>query len=187
MQEPNLFLIYTDILKKNNIGYFISGSIAATVYGEPRLTNDIDLIISLRTDDIKAFVNSFPPAAFYCPPEEIIEIEVKRAANGHFNLIHQETGFKADIYLIGKDEFQIWALKNKVKIPFAGSEIYLAPIEYVIIKKLEWFKEGNSPKHLSDIQFILSNSKDLINFTFLEEHIKVFELESVWHLIEKAG
>jgi hypothetical protein len=35
-------------------------------------------------------------------------------------------------------------MKNKVKLSFAGSEIYLAPVEYVIIKKLEWFKEGKS-------------------------------------------
>ena len=48
MQELNLFAVYTDILAKNNIEYFISGSVAAIVYGEPRLTHDIDLISSVR-------------------------------------------------------------------------------------------------------------------------------------------
>jgi hypothetical protein len=79
MQVPNLFLLYTDILKNKDIQYFSSGSVAAIVYGEPRLTNDIDLIISLHTDDIKEFVKAFPPGSFYCPPEETIEIEINRA------------------------------------------------------------------------------------------------------------
>ena len=185
MQIPNLFLLYTDILKKNDIQYFISGSVASIVYGEPRLTNDIDLIIALNESDIKRFIAAFSSNVFYCPPEETISSEVKLEVQGHFNLIHQETGFKADIYLIGKDEFQIWALKNKVKINFEGSEIYLAPVEYVVIKKLEWYKEGKSPKHLSDIQNILSNSESLINFSFLGEKIREFELESVWELVKQ--
>ena len=68
MQELNLFAVYTDILAKNNIEYFISGSVAAIVYGEPRLTHDIDLIISLSDNDITKFIAAFPSDLFYCPP-----------------------------------------------------------------------------------------------------------------------
>jgi len=88
MQEPNLFAIYTDVLARINVEYFIFGSVAAIVYGEPRLTHDIDIIISLHEDDINKFINSFPSNLFYCPPEEIIKNEIKRTSRGHFNLIH---------------------------------------------------------------------------------------------------
>jgi len=186
MQELNLFAIYTDILSKNNIEYFISGSVAAIVYGEPRLTHDIDLIISLSDNVITKFVAAFPPNLFYCPPKEIIKTEIKRTSRGHFNLIHQETGFKADIYLIGQEKLQKWALENKVKINFAGSDIFLAPVEYVIIKKLEFYKEGNSQKHIEDIKNILINSEHLINFTFLNKSVKDLGLEDVWSLVRKA-
>lgn len=185
MQEPNLFAIYTDILNNCKIEYFISGSVAAIVYGEPRLTNDIDLIISLNDSDITKFIDAFPSGLFYCPPMEVIKTEIKRTSRGHFNVIHQETGFKADIYLTGQEKLQMWALKNKIKINFAGSDIFLAPIEYVIIKKLEFYKEGNSQKHIEDIKNILINSEHLINFTFLNKSVKDLGLEEVWILARK--
>ena len=45
MQDHNLFSLYINILDDNNIPYFITGSVASIVYGDPRLTNDIDLVI----------------------------------------------------------------------------------------------------------------------------------------------
>lgn len=141
MQETNLFAIYTNILEISKIEYFITGSIASIVYGDPRMTHDIDLIISLNEFEIQKFVSAFKLEEFYCPPREIILEEIKQKSKGHFNLIHHETGFRADIYLIGDDEFQIWAMENKVAIEFLGGVIYFAPIEYIIIKKMEFLKK----------------------------------------------
>jgi len=88
MQEPNLFAIYTDVLARINIEYFISGSVAAIAYGEPRLTHDIDIIITLSDNDITKIIAAFPSDLFYCPPKEVIKTEIKRTSRGHFNLIH---------------------------------------------------------------------------------------------------
>ena len=90
---------------------------------------------------------------------------------------------KADIYLVGKEELQIWALENKVQIEFLGGILFVAPVEYVILKKLEFYKEGNGQKHLLDINSILCNSKDLINFEFLKNKIKHLGLETVWEIV----
>lgn len=171
MQEPNLFAIYLDILNKNNIPYFVTGSVASIVYGDPRLTHDIDLVINLENVDLNLFIKSFPSDQFYCPPEEVIKTELNRNTRGHFNLIHHETGFKADIYLTGSEDLQHWALNNSKEISFAGGIIRVAPPEYVIIKKLEFYKEGNAQKHLSDIKAILTNSSDLIDFVLLDKLI----------------
>ena len=187
MQEPNLFAIYTDILSQNGIKYFITGSVASIVYGDPRMTHDIDLVISLNKYDIDKLIKAFPIDNFYCPPREIILNEINRASRGHINLIHNETGFKADIYLIGNDEFQHWAMENIVEIDFLGGIIYVAPVEYVIIKKLEFYKESNSQKHILDIKSILENSEHLINFELLSSKIKLFGLAKIWELIESGS
>ncbi len=47
---------------------------------------------------------ALPAEEYYCPPLEVIDSERTRDQRGHFNLIHHETGFKADIYLVGSDE-----------------------------------------------------------------------------------
>jgi hypothetical protein len=93
MQELNLFSIYTDILNHNNFKYFITGSVASIVYGDPRLTNDIDLVIFLVKNDIDKFILAFPSENFYCPPFEVIKSELEQKTGGHFNLIHHESGF----------------------------------------------------------------------------------------------
>jgi len=104
MQELNLFALYTEKLIENNIDFFITGSVASIVYGEPRLTHDIDLVISLSHAKVDSFIKAYPAIEFYCQPIEVINNEISRSNNGHFNLIHNETGFKADIYLIESSE-----------------------------------------------------------------------------------
>jgi hypothetical protein len=43
MQQVDLFLIFTGPLDFAQIPYMVSGSVASMVYGEPRLTNDVDI------------------------------------------------------------------------------------------------------------------------------------------------
>ena len=181
MQDLNLFKIYTDILNQNKFRYFITGSVAAIVYGDPRLTHDIDLVINLSFGEVEKFIQAFPEKQFYCPPIDVIRNELLRASRGHFNLIHHETGFKADIYLTGEEEFQIWAMKNSREIEFEGSVIFIAPPEYVIIKKLEFYKEGKAQKHIADINSILANSKELIDFDFLNKALVEKSLTECWN------
>ncbi len=174
MQEVNLFGIFTSILNSINIQYFVTGSVAAIVYGEPRLTYDIDVVIHIDEHDLDKFVSAFDPSTFYCPPKEIIRAEMNRTMRGHFHVIHHEAGFKADIFLAGKEDLQWWSMNNIRKIEMSGMVICVAPPEYVIIKKLEYYKEGRSPKHLSDIDAILSYSRESINIEFLNG--KILEL-----------
>lgn len=180
MPELNLFQIFTEKLNALNVPYMVTGSVAAIVYGEPRLTHDIDLVLTLPSSRIDAFCKLFPQEYFYCPPPEILKAEIEKENRGHCNLVHHETGFKADIFFAGRDSFMNWALQHVKTIDFLSTVLPLAPIEYVIIKKLEYFTEGQSPKHISDIQAILRNSADSIDKAFLENRIKQQGLVSAW-------
>jgi len=91
--------------------------------------------------------------------------------------------YKSDIYCSGDDELHHWAIQNRKKIGFLGSDIYLAPPEYVIIRKLEFYLEGKSSKHITDIQAMISNSHHLIDMPFLENQIKTRNLEAAWQQI----
>ena len=104
MREPNLFLVFLERLNKCNLPYMVTGSIASIIYGEPRMTHDIDLVLELHAKDVQNFINLFPLDQFYCPPSEIVKTEIARETMGHFNVIHHATGFKADMYPVGKDE-----------------------------------------------------------------------------------
>jgi len=185
MGEPNLFQIFINRLNKLGVRYMVTGAVAAIVYGEPRLTHDIDLVIALKTEDIEKVLESFSPKEFYCPPQENINLEIKRASRGHFNIIHSETGFKADCYLMGQDELHHWGMLNRKEFIVEGEPIWVAPPEYVILRKLEYYKEGKSQKHLMDIANMLRVSSHQIDFPQLQDKIRSCSLEREW--IEAKG
>jgi len=184
MPEPELFRIFVSRLNRLNVRYMITGAVAGIMYGEPRLTHDVDLVIELHPDDAERFCEMFSLEEFYCPPLEIIRIEVSRRHRGHFNLIHHETGFKADVYTAGADELHAWAFQNRQLIYLSGEEFWFAPIEYVIIRKLEYYREGGSEKHLRDIAGILTVSSEQIKFDTLQMLIRKRLLGSEWEKVK---
>jgi hypothetical protein len=180
MPGTELFLLFVRPLNRSGIRYVIGGSVAAIFYGEPRLTNDVDVVVFLRDSDIERLLGIFPQPEFYLPPPEVILNEVRRPARGQFNIIHVETTFKADVYLTGRDEFNAWAFRNKRPVEFEGETLVFAPPEYVIVRKLEYFREGGSDKHLRDIRTMLKVSGEQINRADLDEWIKRQGVEAEW-------
>jgi hypothetical protein len=128
-----------------------TGGLAAVVYGHPRLTLDVDLVIRLAPPDVATFARLWPSGQFYCPPEVVIAKERGRGEHGHFNVIHHETAMRADVYLAGADALQRWALQHRVVRIVEGEAVQFAPIEYVIVYKLLFFHAGGSDRHLRDI------------------------------------
>jgi hypothetical protein len=187
MPQPNLLDIFIGPLNRLEIPYVVTGATAAIIYGEPRLTNDLDLVVLLKAEDVIGFVGAFPPAVFYCPPPEILRIEIKRPHRGHFNLIHHETGSKSDIYLCGDDELNRWALSQRRKIAVESEHVWVAPPEYVIIRKLQYYREGESEKHLKDMEGMLSLSSEQIDFHLMEEMVKRHGLEREWQKVRSLA
>ncbi len=150
-QPTDLILLFVRPLNRLGFTYMITGSAASMAYGEPRLTLDVDLVLVLSRDRIAELPLAFPPESFYCPPPEVLRVETDRERRGHFNVIHMETGFKADIYPAGQDPLHVWGMARRRTIELEGERLYLAPPEYVILRKLEYYREGGSEKHLRDI------------------------------------
>lgn len=180
MQSPELFLIFTRKLNELGVRYMVSGSIAAIYYGEPRLTNDVDIVVFLHREDAPRIEIAFPAEEFYCPPGDVIRLEAAREQRGHFNLIHHDTGFKADLYLGGRDELHAWGLARARLVAIGDDLVCLAPPEYVILRKLQFFREGKSQKHLRDIRGILNGMGDEWSREVLEALIQAHGLNGEW-------
>jgi len=67
-----------------------------------------------------------------------------------------------------------------MRFNFMGYEISVAPVEYVIIKKLEFYREGGSSKHLSDIKGVLQNFNSKIDLEFIEQNLIKLGLLEIW-------
>ena len=165
---------------EHGIPYIITGSVASMVYGEPRLTNDIDVVLEITSADIPKLLHAFPEADFYLPPVEVIETELLRGSRGHFNIISQHSMLKADVYLTGADPLQRWGMDGAKILDIDNRPISFAPPEYVIIRKLQFYREGNSQKHLRDIASMLAESSAEIDRETLAKHIENLHLEPQW-------
>lgn len=170
MREPSLSEPFIVRLERLGLPYFVTGSTAGIIYGEPRMTHDVDIVVALLPRDVHAFVEAFPLEEFYCPPEDVLAIEVRRGQRGHCNLIHHDTGFKADVY-IAFDELHRWALAHRRMISLDGLSISVAPVEYVIVRKLEYFRGMLEVSHAG------------IDRPFLEEWIARLGLTAEWRRI----
>jgi hypothetical protein len=102
---------------------------------------------------------------------------------GQFNIIHTDSGLKADCFLMGQDKLHAWAFGHARSYPFDAFEITLAPPEYVIVRKLEYFREGGSDKHLRDIRAMLAVSDELIDHQALMEWIRRQDVLKQWELV----
>ena len=167
-------------LNERGIRYFITGSVASMVYGEPRLTNDVDVVLEITSHDIPKLLDAFPEEHFYLPPVDVIQTELMRGSRGHFNIISQLTMLKADIYLVGADPIQRWGLTEARILEIDDQQICFAPPEYVIIRKLEFYREGGSEKHLRDIASMVSESESEINMDTLRPYLDQLGLKSQW-------
>jgi hypothetical protein len=185
MPEANLFLMFTQRLNTLGVAYMVSGSVAVIIYGEPRLTHDVDLIVVLGQEHIARLPEVFPPAEFYCPPTEVVAVEAAREQRGHFNIIHHESGFKADVYLSGRDPLHAWGLARARQLEVDGQALVVAPPEYVILRKLEYYREGGSEKHLRDIRSMLDASSGAIDRVELEKQIAERGLQEAWRRIDE--
>lgn len=95
-------------------------------------------------------------------------------------IIHHETGYKADIYPAGRNTLHAWAFANARKLTFEGETISIAPHEYVITRKLEYFREGGSEKHLRDIKSMWELSRDAIDLDTLSQFLTERALLHLW-------
>ena len=158
----------------------VTGGLAAIMYGEPRLTNDVDIVLQLQPGDADRLVRAFPPSSYYVPQVETLREEAARSAHGHFNILDLESSLRADIYCLGDDPLGAWGMTRRQAIPIGDGQIWVAPIEYVILLKLRYYRESGSERHLRDIAAMRRISGELIDSTALAPWVTSLGLESEW-------
>ena len=150
------------------------------------MTTDVDVVLRLASDQVRPLLACFPEADFYHPPEEAVRHEITLAARGHFNVIQHATGMKADFYPAGTDPLPAQALERRRRLDVGGSTIVLAPPEYVIVRKLEFHREGASDKHIRDIASMLASGCPL-DLAWLEAELESRGLTTTWARLRDEG
>jgi len=160
----------------------IVGGMAVFVWGRPRFTADIDIIIALEKKDAGKLVKilrTFGKAGYVS--EEAVNEAVSRKTE--FNFIDGETGVKIDFWILKNDAFGKSQMTRRVPRTFLRNKIYFISPEDLILSKLEWHKISQSSKHLEDAESILRISKDKLDKNYLNQWAKKLGVSEILNKI----
>ena len=153
--ELKAFFTYViNVLEMLDIPYMVVGGFAAILYGEPRLTLDVDIVVDMKWHHVTPFTQAFPIPNYYVS-EENIRDSLER--NYPFNVILPTTGAKVDLVPLPRDPFTLAAFQRRQRLEydvFGNTAIFITP-EDIILAKLAAFRETGSDKHLRDARGVL--------------------------------
>lgn len=176
--DPVRVLLHvTELLERIGIPYFLGGSLASSIHGEPRATVDIDLAIMLRTVDAAPLRAALGPD-FYVDEGAMREAIARRGA---FNVIHQPTVLKVDFFVLGDAPFDRVQLERRRLSPaLEGSDrrIFVSSPEDLILRKLEWYREGGgvSDRQWRDVLGVLKVQAARLDLTHLRHWARALGL-----------
>lgn len=163
---------------ENGIPYFVTGSVASFIYGEPRLTQDIDIVADIQEKDIPGLLRCFPEDEFYL---DCFSVQRAIRERSQFHIIHPSSGLKIDVIVPKKNEFNQLRFERRKNVPISeGLMISYSSPEDIIVSKLEFYQEGGSEKHLRDIAGIIKISRDELDFDYLAAWMERKGLRDIW-------
>jgi hypothetical protein len=152
------------------VAYVVGGSLASSVYGVPRATQDVDLVADLKATDTEK-LEQLLSGDFYVDADMIRDAIAKRAS---FNVIHLATMFKADVFIMKPDawsrEEMSRARHEQLDGPNGAVTIRFASPEDTLLHKLVWFRLGNeiSDRQWSDILGVLKIQGERLDNEYLK-------------------
>jgi hypothetical protein len=143
-------------LEGAGIEYMLTGSVAMSVYVEPRMTRDIDVVVELARADAGRVAALFAPDYY-------VDAEAARSAiaeRGMFNLFHLAKLVKVDLIVPADDEFQRHELARRVRHQLGGRPVSVISKEDLILAKLVWAAPTGSAFQLRDVRKLLASGAD---------------------------
>jgi hypothetical protein len=172
------------VLERLNVPFAVVGSMASMLYGQPRMTNDADLVVDLKLEQVRPLCDAFGPPTYY-----VSEAAAKEAVRSRrqFNVIHNYVGFKFDLILCQASGWTRVQLDRVREVrPKPDLPVKVAAPEDVILGKLQYFKEGGSEKHIRDILAMFDVSKKKINRDDITAWSAKLGVAAEWQAVQQA-
>ena len=157
-------------LEQLGVPYVVGGSIASSIYGTPRATQDVDVIADLREVHLPLLIAALRDD-FYLDEPAVREAVRQRST---FNLIHLTTMFKVDIFVAKDDPATVQELaRGRPYVPPEAPDrkMALASPEDVVVQKLYWYRLGDhvSERQWTDAVQVLKVRGKILDQTYMRQ------------------
>lgn len=185
MTQVDLLRHLVDALNEARIEYMVTGSVASSLQGEPRATHDLDVVVTLREEDIEAVLAAFPSPRFYVSEEAIREAI---RTNGMFNPIDATEGDRIDFWMLTDEPFDRSRFGRRITENALGIEFQVSSPEDTILAKLRWSRlGGDSARTYVDALRVFEVQKDVLNHSYLDDWAARLELTDLWKRLKQEA
>lgn len=164
------------ILNRLKIPYLVTGGMAVLMWGKPRFTADIDIVIQLKYENITELKNAllnFRKRGYI--DDEAVKEAIRN--KGEFNFIDIESGVKIDFWILKEsDPVILEQLKRRVAKKIFKERVYFISPEDLILSKLVWYEKSFSTRHLEDIELVFKISSKKLDKNYLKKQAEKLEV-----------
>ena len=170
LAEPvQITQLVTEALEGLGIPYLVGGSLASSLHGTPRATQDADLVVDLKPHQVMQLVKTLGPA-FHVDADMIREAIRDRSS---FNVIHLATMFKVDLFLLKDDPLSQAEMARRERYQISEDPqqaFFVASAEDTILQKLQWFQIGGevSDRQWNDVIGVCRVQKGRLDVAYLQ-------------------
>jgi hypothetical protein len=157
-------------LERAGVRFAVGGSWASTAFGEPRMTNGIDILADLTPENLDGFLAMLPDGYFVDRDEARSALRLGRP----FNVIYMPVAFKFDFF--GARAFPLGVQELERAVSLSGSGISDAPVPFVtpediLLAKLHWFKAGGGVSGVQwrDIEGLVRQRRESLDHEYLKQ------------------
>ncbi len=159
------------------IPYMLTGSYASSLHGQPRATQDIDIVIAPSRAQLLALLQKLPDTEYYVSEDAALEA---LSHQSQFNVIDFATGWKVDFIIMKARDFSREEFSRRTILEVENVPLSVASAEDVLIAKLEWAKLGASERQIEDAAGILRLQGDRLDRGYVEKWVEQLGLEAQW-------
>lgn len=133
------------------------------------MTHDVDFVVELSGRDVAALLAQFRPPEFYLDERAIHEAMRQSGRDAMFNLLHTESGDKADFWLLSESAFDQSRFSRRQLVDVEGIRFWVSGPEDTILEKLRWAKEsGGSEKQITDALRVYAAQRATLDQSYLD-------------------
>lgn len=172
-------------LESAGVPYMLTGSLASTWYGEPRSTQDVDIVVVLTLASLRALIGALPEDRYY-----VSEGAAKDALRfqGQFNVIDLESGWKIDFIIRKRRAFSEIEFERRVQRELMGVTLSMCTAEDSILSKLEWAqKSGGSERQLRDVGDVLEMRRDELDLDYIARWAAELGVGELWERVQREN
>lgn len=174
MSLHHLFKVVREALETSGIPYMVTGSMASSVHGIPRATQDIDVVIEPTREQLAGLMEQFSEPDYDSDRDDAFDALGRRSM---FSVIDRRGLWKIDFIVRKQRPFSKKEFDRRQPVEILGVTVYAATPEDVLLAKLEWAKLGESERQIRDAAGIIEVQGERLDVAYVERWAAALDVE----------